>query len=122
MATKDVDESKKKVKEVAVEQTQLEPRQQQQPVGPVVAEKAVTKKNQTVITIAIVSGIVLFFVGFGLGYALGHTTTGFDSDFRGGNLQSPGDGNGRQFYPNSGTNNSTNGGSSSTTTPQTQTN
>lgn len=116
MATKDIDESKH---DAGAEAVLVE--QQSQPA--VVAQQVPKKKDQTVITIAILSGVVLFFVGIGLGYLLGHTTVGNDNDFRGGAMQFPGDGGGRRFYPNSGTNDSTdnNSGSSdsSTATPQT---
>ena len=48
-----------------------------QPVQ-VIHEQPVVKaglNNQTIITIAIVSSVVLFFIGLGLGYLLGNTTT-----------------------------------------------
>lgn len=122
MATKDTDETKKKVGEAAV----AEVKQVEQPKDTqgAVDKNKTTNKNQTIITIAIISSVVLFFIGLGLGYVLGHTTADTDRSFEGGTLQRPGDGGGRRFYPNSGTNNSTDNSSdsSSSTTPQTQTN
>lgn len=126
MATKDTDAPKEQAdKDIVEQQPHPEPQVAQTIVQPAVVGQSKAKKNQNVITIAIISGVVLFFVGLGLGYLLGHSTLDGDRDFRGGNLQLPGNGDGdRRFYPNSGTDDSTNnsGGSSSTTTPQMQTN
>jgi hypothetical protein len=82
-----------------------------------------SKSNQTALTIAIVSAVVLFFMGLGLGYVLGHATSE-QTRFPGSRLQFPGDGDGRRLYPNSRSNTDTNTGtgSSSNTNTNTQTN
>jgi|GEM_PF-3916986 len=123
--TKDTDEPKKQAEEAAVVAEQPESQPVPQDSHPVVPEPQKPKKSQTILTVAIASAVVLFFAGLGLGYLLGHSALDGDSDFRGGNLQLPGNGDGgRRFYPNSGTDDGTNNnsGSSSSTTPQTQTN
>lgn len=92
----------------------------QQPVAvaPVVLQTEKPKNNQSALTIAIISAVALFFVGLGLGYLLGHSTSERSRVPMNG-IQLPGDG-GRRFYPNS-TRNSTNGTNSDTNT-NTQTN
>lgn len=129
MATKDTDEVKKKAEEaVVVEKPAEQLRGQSQKkaeVQPTAADQKVTKKKQAFYTIAIVSGVILFFVGFGLGYLLGHNTASSSRSFPdSGTMQPPSDGGGRRFTPSSGTDNNTddNSSSSSSSTPQTQTN
>ncbi len=119
MATKDTDALKEQAdKDIVEQQPHPEPQVVQTIVQPAVVEQSKAKKNQNAITIAIISGVVLFFAGLGLGYLLGHSALDGDRDFRGGNLQLPGNGDGdRRFYPNSRTDN--NSGSGSSTTPQT---
>lgn len=96
--------------------------QQPQVIAPVLVQTEKPKNSQSTLTIAIISAVVLFFVGIGLGYVLGHTVALHDrDDVRGGSLRLPRDGGGRRFYPNSNTN--TNGSSNnSNPSPQTQTN
>lgn len=83
-----------------------------------------SKSNQTALTIAIVSAVVLFFMGLGLGYVLGQATGEQTRRFPGSRLQFPGDGDGRRLYPNSRSNTDTNTGtgSSSNTNTNTQAN
>lgn len=93
---------------------------------PAVATPSKEKSKQTVITLAIVGGVVLFFIGLGMGYLLGHSTANNRGNFPGnGTFTPPENGGGRRFYPNSstnnGTDNNTNSGSNDTNS-KTQTN
>lgn len=97
------------------------------PVEPTTTKAVKPKGKQTVITFAIISGVVLFFVGLGLGYAWGHGTTSSRSNVPGsGKFTPPESGGGRRTSPNSGTDNTTNGDGesddSSDSTSNTQTN
>jgi len=118
VAAKDSEEIEKKTEEI----TAVVPEAQViTPSKTQVTALEAPKSQQTMLTLAIISAAVLFFVGLGLGYVVGHTSASRRLPMNG--LQFPGDNDGgRRFYPNSGTRNSTNSGSSSATTPQTGTN
>lgn len=74
------------------------------------------KNKQTVITLAIVSGVVLFFLGLGLGYMLGHAGTSSRTMPGNGTMQPPPNGGGRRSMPNSGTDDTTDNSKSDTKT------
>lgn len=114
MATKDGELAKSTNK--LVTEKQPEP----QIVGPIVVQTEKPTNNQTALTIAIISAVALFFVGFGLGYLLGHSTNERVKLPTNGTQIPRGDG-GRRFYPNSDTDTTTEGTDSDTNT-KTQTN
>lgn len=91
-----------------------------QPEAPaaVVGKPPKVKNKQMIITLAIVSGVVLFFLGLGLGYLLGHSTasTSRNSLPTNRNFTPPSDGGGRRFNPSSGTDDSTNDSNGDTKT------
>lgn len=88
-------------------------------VAPVVVQTEKPKNNQSALTIAIISAVALFFVGLGLGYLLGHSTSERSRIPMNG-IRFPDDRE-RRFYPNSGTKNNADGSNSDTNT-NTQTN
>lgn len=91
-------------KESKTESTTAEPLAvQPQVVVPAAVQAESTTKNQVALTIAIISAAALFFVGFGLGYLLGHSTNE-RTRIPINEIQRPGDGAGRRYYPNSSTN------------------
>lgn len=99
-------------KVVVSEEVQAQP----EAITPVADKPPKAKNKQTVITLAIVSGVVLFFLGLGLGYMLGHAGTSSRIIPGNGTMQPPSDGGGRRFTPNSNTNNSTDDSSTDTKT------
>lgn len=74
------------------------------------------KASQTIITIAIISGVVLFFLGLGLGYMLGRAGTSSRTNPGNGTMQPPSDGGGRRSMPYPDTDNTTDDSKSDTKT------
>lgn len=114
-ATKDSTESVKKTKPVVTEEMPaVQPVAVTEPAVKPAAKKPLS--TQTVITIAIISGVVVFFLGLGLGYMLGHAGTSSRTMPGNGTMQPPPNGGGRRSMPNSGTDDTTDNSKSDTKT------